>query len=113
MMRHSEYRRAFSVMLRGSALALLTCMTWLSTSRAGGFPTSSFASPLISVDWQGPLSLPPRFRNHCTIDPFRGAYCSDHCGRDYQIYVCSRGSFGCCRPGHGYCGWDGVLRCAP
>jgi hypothetical protein len=70
--------------------------------------------PVIQVDWQGPLSLPPRFRNHCAIDTFSGRpYCSDHCGFDYQFYYCSRQSFGCCRIGFGYCDWNGLLRCHP
>jgi hypothetical protein len=69
---------------------------------------------LIQVDWQGPLSLPPRFRNHCVVDVLSGRpYCSDHCGFDYQFYFCSRQSFGCCRVGYGYCDWTGLLRCAP
>jgi hypothetical protein len=69
---------------------------------------------LIQVDWQGPQSLPPRFRNHCATDTFSGrAYCSDHCGFEYQFYYCSRQSFGCCRIGFGYCDWTGLLRCHP
>jgi hypothetical protein len=69
---------------------------------------------LIQVDWQGPKSLPPRFRNHCATDTFsRRAYCSDHCGFEYQFYYCSRQSFGCCRIGFGYCDWTGLLRCHP
>jgi hypothetical protein len=68
----------------------------------------------IQIDWQGPLSLPPRFRNHCFVDVLSGRpYCSDHCGFDHQFYFCSRQSFGCCRVGYGYCDWTGLLRCAP
>jgi hypothetical protein len=78
---------------------------------------SNFSRPsgwLIRVDWQDPALLPPRFRNHCTVENFTGRpYCSDHCGADYQLYYCSQASFGCCRLGHGYCDWDGVLRCHP
>lgn len=75
---------------------------------------SAIETPLIAVDWQDPLSLPRRFRNHCGFDAFRQHYyCANHCGRDYAFYYCSRASFGCCRAGLGYCGFDGVLRCAP
>ncbi len=71
-------------------------------------------APLVEVDWQGPHSLPPRFRNHCGVDSFSGRpYCSDHCGFEYQFYYCSRESFGCCRLGFGYCDWNGLLRCHP
>jgi hypothetical protein len=85
------------------------------TSTHAAPPIVLFAgTPLIQVDWQGPLSLPPRFRNHCATDAFSGRpYCSDHCGFDYQFYLCSRQSFGCCRVGFGYCDWTGLLRCAP
>jgi len=70
------------------------------------------ASPVIEVDWQGPLSLPPRFRNHCAIDSASGRpFCSDHCGFEYQFYYCTQQSFGCCRIGFGYCDSRGLLRC--
>jgi len=69
---------------------------------------------VVSVDWQAPEQLPPRFRNHCTAENFTGRpYCSDHCGSDYQFYYCTKTSFGCCRLGRGYCDWDGLLRCTP
>jgi hypothetical protein len=72
------------------------------------------ASPVIRADWQGPLALPPRFRNHCAIDSASGRpYCSDHCGFEYQFYYCTQQSFGCCRIGFGYCDWRGQLRCNP
>ncbi len=72
------------------------------------------APPVVEADWQGPLSLPPRFRNHCVIDFFSGRpYCSNHCGIDYQFYYCTPRSFGCCRIGFGYCDWRGLLRCHP
>ena len=62
----------------------------------------------VQVDWQGPLSLPRRFRNHCAVDVLTGRlYCSDHCGFNYQFYYCSNQSFGCCRVGYGYCDWRG------
>jgi hypothetical protein len=74
----------------------------------------SAAAPLTRVDWQGPLSLPPGFRNHCVYHMFRGRYyCENHCGMHYQFFFCQPGSFGCCHVGHGYCDWDGMLRCAP
>jgi len=74
----------------------------------------SAAAPLTRVDWQGPLSLPPWHRNHCVYHMFRGRYyCENHCGMHYQFYYCQPGSFGCCHVGHGYCDWDGLLRCAP
>jgi hypothetical protein len=87
---------------------------WPSASRAERLNTSSFSTPVITVDWQGPMSLPPRFRNHCRYDADHGAwYCSDHCGIDYQFYFCSPASFGCCHINYGYCDWKGRLRCAP
>jgi hypothetical protein len=97
-----------------SALALFSCLA----ATSAGIAAPPIASPprafLIQVDWQGPLSLPPRFRNHCAIDTFSGRpYCSDHCGFDYQFYYCSPQSFGCCRIGFGYCDWNGLLRCHP
>jgi hypothetical protein len=71
-------------------------------------------APVTGADWQGPLNLPPRFRNHCAIDSFSGqAYCSDHCGYEYQLYYCGYRSFGCCRISFGYCDWRGQLRCHP
>jgi hypothetical protein len=95
------------------ALALLTGFAW-SSLQAGELNFSTAGAPIIYADWQDPSMLPPRFRNHCRFDPYRGRYlCSDHCGLDYQFYYCSQGSFGCCRTGYGYCGWDGLLRCAP
>ena len=69
---------------------------------------------VIRVDWQWPQWLPRRFRNHCAVDTFSGRpYCSDHCGLDYQFYLCSPASFGCCHIGSGYCDWNGLLRCHP
>ncbi len=78
---------------------------------AGRLLSAPFA---IEADWQGPLSLPPGFRNHCVIDFFSGRpYCSNHCGIEYQFYYCTPRSFGCCRIGFGYCDWHGQLRCHP
>jgi hypothetical protein len=71
-------------------------------------------SAMQRVDWQTPEQLPRRLRNHCAYDVESGRpYCSDHCGFNYQVYSCSPGSFGCCRPGFGYCDWRGLLRCHP
>jgi hypothetical protein len=71
-------------------------------------------SAIVRADWQDPATLPPRFRNHCSIDSWSGrAYCADHCGLGYQFYYCTPASFGCCRVGYGYCDWHGHLRCHP
>jgi hypothetical protein len=99
-------------------LGLLAVSACASIGRAGeGLRPAMDANRLIveaaDWDWQGPQSLPPRFRNHCSYDSFSGRpYCSDHCGIDYQFYHCSA-SFGCCRVGFGYCDWHGFLRCHP
>jgi hypothetical protein len=96
-----------TIVLLGVLAAALICPQ----ARAVALPADA---PLIQVDWQGPQSLPSRFRNHCATDAFSGrAYCSGHCGFDYQFYYCSRKSFGCCRVGFGYCDWGGLLRCHP
>jgi len=96
------------------ALASATLgITWGCGCAAGELGFSP-VRPLILSDWQEPLDLPPRFRNHCSFDISRGRYyCSDHCGYDYQFYYCSKRSFGCCHIGLGYCDWDGLLRCRP
>ena len=95
-------------------LAVLTSLAWASLCSAAPTIAPLVGPPLIQVDWQEPRSLPPRLRNHCHRDIFSGRpYCSDHCGADYQVYSCSRQSFGCCRVGFGYCDWDGMLRCHP
>ena len=94
-----------------SASSLLPPASAARRPRRSLYPLSA---PLVQVDWQGPLSLPPRFRNHCAVDVLTGRpYCSDHCGFNYQFYFCSHQSFGCCRVGYGYCDWTGLLRCAP
>lgn len=96
------------------ALALLICAAWLSTASAWELVERPAGARLILADWQDPSSLPPRYRNHCVYDSHRGRYyCSNHCGLEYQFFYCSRESFGCCRIGYGYCGWKGLLRCAP
>jgi hypothetical protein len=72
------------------------------------------AANALPGDWQTPEQLPPAFRNHCTFENFTNRpYCSNHCGIDYQFYFCSPASFGCCHLGHGYCDWNGILRCHP
>jgi hypothetical protein len=86
-------------MMKAFALALVICLVG---------PTACLA------DWQYPQQLPPRFRDHCTVENFTGRpYCLNHCGVDYQFYYCTEASFGCCHIGHGYCDWDGFLRCHP
>jgi hypothetical protein len=95
-------------------VALLTCIGWSSACLAGEAGSAPAAGLYIHVDWQELSFLPPRFRNHCSVENFTGRpYCSDHCGMDYQVYYCSEGSFGCCRLGHGYCDFNGLLRCHP
>jgi hypothetical protein len=92
-------------------LAVLTCVVSTSADAAGDRTTRW---PLTHYDWQEPPDLPPRFRNHCSFDVSNARpYCSDHCGSNYQIYYCSKESFGCCRIGSGYCDWNGFLRCRP
>jgi hypothetical protein len=96
------------------AAALFAITASASVSRAVEMVNLPAPSPLIRVDWQTPEQLPPKFRNHCTAENFTGRpYCSNHCGIDYQFFYCSSASFGCCHLGHGYCDWDGHLRCSP
>ena len=80
---------------------------------AGQLNYTPFRQPLVAADWQLPSALPRAFRNHCHFDGEGRFYCSNHCGLDYQFYYCTPASFGCCRPGFGYCDWKGHLRCAP
>lgn len=80
---------------------------------AGALNYSPLPRPLITTDWQNPAALPRPFRNHCHFDGEGRFYCSNHCGLDFQFYFCTPASFGCCRPGFGYCDWKGHLRCAP
>ncbi len=98
----------------GVAIALSTCLVWASAPRAGELNYSPLPAALFGADWQGPEQLPPRYRNHCSVDRLSGrVYCSDHCGADFQFYYCTPESFGCCHIGHGYCDWNGFLRCHP
>jgi hypothetical protein len=104
---------------------LLACIGWslvagiadagsLATVLANSGRARSEEASFLRVDWQDPATLPPRFRNHCSIDSWSGRpYCADHCGLGYQFYYCTPESFGCCRVGFGYCDWYGHLRCHP
>jgi hypothetical protein len=95
-------------------LALLVCLVPVGASSATPMSRIPPGASLIRIDWQEPLSLPPRLRNHCATDALSGRpYCSDHCGFQYEVYYCSPQSFGCCRVGFGYCDWNGLLRCHP
>jgi hypothetical protein len=101
-----------------AALALLAGVAGASVCPAAENIGAAARGPFIQVDWQvdwqGPMSLPRRYRNHCSYDVVHGRYyCSDHCGLDYQFSYCSRESFGCCHLGLGYCDWNGILRCRP
>jgi hypothetical protein len=62
--------------MKGLALALafavLGCCAATSVGVAAVPIASPLQAPVIQVDWQYPLSLPPRFRNHCAIDTFSG-----------------------------------------
>jgi hypothetical protein len=98
-------------------IALVLAATFAVISSSIAAPVAPPAAPpalLQQVDWQTPEQLPRRLRNHCAYDVESGRpYCSDHCGFNYQVYACAPGSFGCCRPGFGYCDWRGLLRCHP
>jgi hypothetical protein len=111
----SAYLRALARVAAVTALAI-ACDLALATHQcalAGALNYSPIERPLIATDWQPPVALPPVFRNHCHFDGEGRFYCSNHCGLDYQFYFCTPASFGCCRPGFGYCDWQGHLRCAP
>ena len=99
-------------MMKVFVLAALAAAISASAACAGEL--NAAGGLVVRVDWQTPEQLPPRFRNRCTLENFTSRpYCSDHCGIDYQFYFCSAASFGCCHLGHGYCDWNGVLRCHP
>lgn len=107
--------KAFALRRGLLALFVVAC-SLLAPSLCAAVPMTGplLAPSVVEADWQGPLSLPPRFRNHCVIDFFSGRpYCSNHCGIDYQFYYCTARSFGCCRIGFGYCDGYGRLRCHP
>ena len=82
-------------------LAAILCALLISPSAARPLEMLRPAGGIVRADWQYPLQLPPRFRNHCTYEYFTG--------RPY----CSEISFGCCHLGRGYCDWRGILRCSP
>jgi hypothetical protein len=99
------------------SVAGVLCLLWLlqpaSAASVGG-QGDFIHDVIIPADWQYPLQLPSRFRNHCSYENFTWRpYCSNHCGNDYQFYHCSTVSFGCCHLGRGYCDWNGFLRCHP
>jgi len=99
---------------KAALLALFVGLASASNCPAAAISAVPDNAPLLRVDWQVPEQLPRQFRNHCTAENFTGRpYCANHCGIDYQFFYCSQTSFGCCRLGHGYCDWDGHLRCAP
>lgn len=105
--------RLFAV-AQAAAILSWACAAWAWPSAAGGAGLSPARVLQRHVDWQDPSTLPRRYRNHCRFDVYRGRYyCANHCGLDYQFFYCSPTSFGCCHLGHGYCGWDGIVRCAP
>jgi hypothetical protein len=100
--------------LKFSAVAFMIGVGLTSAYAAADSAAAPANGLTLYVDWQVPSFLPPRLRNHCSIENFTGRpYCSDHCGSDYQVYYCSEGSFGCCHLGHGYCDFNGLLRCHP
>ena len=111
---HLRQMIAVIVAVWACGLMLSSANAWPSLAGSAQFGSQPASAPVIAVDWQGPWSLPPRFRNHCSYDVTHGRwYCSNHCGGDYQFYFCSPVSFGCCRIGYGYCDWKEHLRCAP
>jgi hypothetical protein len=107
-------RLAAALVVAASAFLLVHLAGDASAAPAAAPNYSPVGAPVMAVDWQDPWMLPPPFRNHCSYDVNHGRwYCSNHCGIDYQFFFCSPASFGCCRPGYGYCDWKGHLRCAP
>ena len=95
-------------------LAASACIVWGTACCATEPAYSPVQRSLAYPPWDEVRDLPRRFRNHCSFDITHAIYyCSDHCGIDYQVYYCSRKSFGCCHIGHGYCDWNGLLRCRP
>ena len=99
---------------KAALLALVAGLASASNCPAAAISAVPGGAPLLRVDWQVPEQLPRQFRNHCSAENFTGRpYCSNHCGIDYQFFYCTQSSFGCCHLGHGYCDWDGHLRCAP
>lgn len=96
------------------AVAGAAFLTWITACVAAQPFAPQAGARVVRVDWQEPQALPRRLRNHCAHDLLSDRpYCSDHCGYQYQVYFCSRASFGCCRIGFGYCDQAGLLRCHP
>jgi hypothetical protein len=98
------------------AFTAIGCVAWITPASAAAITMSAVPQngAIVRVDWQEPMQLPPRFRNHCSVTTFSGRpYCANHCGSSYQFFYCSNASFGCCHLGHGYCDWNAHLRCAP
>jgi hypothetical protein len=103
-------------MLTAKTAVFIALTMLVAAPAAGAMPMHSLGghAVVMRVDWQGPMQLPRRFRNHCSVENFTGRpYCSNHCGADYQFYYCSQASFGCCHLGHGYCSGNSQLRCTP
>lgn len=99
-------------MMKAPLVSILAILAGAAAASAGEAARLAPQGDLVRIDWQVPEQLPPQFRNHCTVENFTARpYCSNHCGADYQFYYCSPASFGCCHLGHGYCDWNGVLRC--
>ena len=93
--------------------ALVIYMAAVSFACAGELAYSPIVQWFFQSEWRDPSVVPPRFRKHCGYDQWGKFYCSERCGPGYQIYYCSQVSFGCCHVGHGYCDWEGLLRCRP
>lgn len=105
--------QSIRLLLAAATVAFAALVAASSCALAGAPNYSPLIRPLTNVDWQPPAALPRAFRNHCHFNAEGRFYCSNHCGLDYQFYYCTPASFGCCRPGFGYCDWKGRLRCAP
>ena len=105
--------QSIRLLLAAATIAFAGLVAASSCALAGVPNYSPLAGRLTAVDWQPPAALPRAFRNHCHYNGDGRFYCSNHCGLDYQFYSCTPASFGCCRPGFGYCDWKGHLRCAP
>jgi hypothetical protein len=98
------------MIIRMIVLASIACV---SSSSASELTYSPAPRVIIQSELKGTW-LPRRLLNHCNFDPTQGiVYCSNRCGIDYQVYYCSKRSFGCCHIGQGYCDGAGLLRCRP
>jgi len=99
-------------MFARTLLVIVALLLWASCCHAGEPLHLAAPDPLPWVDWREPDDLPPHFRNNCGFHNGRW-YCAARCGTDYQLYYCSRASYGCCHIGDGYCDYRGFLRCRP